>query len=78
MEDSPPLRNPKDIADHPESGFYMERRRILIVDDDVELVDFLKGRLEYQGYEVVVAYDGESGLRAVRAFCPHVVFDLIG
>ena len=55
----------------------MERRRILIVDDDVELVDFLKGRLEYEGYEVVVAYDGESGLRAVRAFCPPWLFYIL-
>jgi len=51
----------------------MERRRVLIVDDDVELVDFLRDRLEHEGYEVAAAYDGESGLGLVGVFRPHVV-----
>lgn len=36
--------------------------KILIVEDEVGIADFLKQGLEEEGYSVSVAYDGESGL----------------
>lgn len=36
--------------------------KILIVEDEVGIADFLKQGLEEEGYSVLVAYDGESGL----------------
>jgi two-component system response regulator ArlR len=36
--------------------------KILIVEDEVGIADFLKQGLEEEGYTVLVAYDGESGL----------------
>ncbi|MES2069177.1 MAG: response regulator transcription factor [Pseudomonadota bacterium] len=36
--------------------------RVLLVDDDVELVDMLKQYLEREGFEVTVAYNGEAGV----------------
>jgi len=48
--------------------------RILIIDDDHELVDLLKDGLEYKGYHVVTAYTGELGLEAVRLFKPQLIF----
>lgn len=38
------------------------RKRILIVDDDVEIVDTLQAALEASGYDVVFARDGTQGL----------------
>lgn len=35
---------------------------ILIVEDEVGIADFLKQGLEEEGYNVLIAYDGESGL----------------
>ena len=36
--------------------------KILIVEDEVGIADFLKQGLEKEGYTVLVAYDGEAGL----------------
>jgi DNA-binding response OmpR family regulator len=38
------------------------KKKILIVDDDVEIVDTLQAALEANGYEVVFARDGTHGL----------------
>ena len=40
--------------------------RILLVDDEARLTDLLKMELEVEGYEVVVAADGASGLFHAR------------
>ena len=37
-------------------------RKILVVDDEPDTVDLAKLVLEYEGYEVVVAYDGKEAL----------------
>ncbi|RKY04306.1 DNA-binding response regulator [Candidatus Poribacteria bacterium] len=49
------------------------RYRILIVDDDRDIVEFLKEYLEDEGYEVIAAYDGREGI--IRAFSdePHLI-----
>lgn len=41
-------------------------RKILIVEDDEELVDFLKDYLEKDGYKVIGTYDGKSALQLFR------------
>lgn len=38
--------------------------RILVVEDEKQNAKILKIELEYEGYEVVVAYDGKAGLQA--------------
>ena len=38
------------------------KQRILVVEDEIHIAKILKIELEYEGYEVVVAYDGKSGL----------------
>ncbi|MCC6899028.1 MAG: response regulator transcription factor [Polyangiaceae bacterium] len=43
------------------------RKRILIVEDDESITLGLRMNLEAEGYEVIVATDGESGLGAARA-----------
>ena len=36
--------------------------RILIVEDESSISDFVKGELEYEGYEVCIKEDGREGL----------------
>jgi len=53
-------------------------KKILVVDDEEQLVDMLKMRLRANGYEVITAYDGEEGLRKAREFKPDlIVLDII-
>jgi DNA-binding response OmpR family regulator len=47
--------------------------KILIVDDDPTLVDFLKLLLESEGYETRDAADGEGALQEIKRFEPEVV-----
>jgi DNA-binding response OmpR family regulator len=54
------------------------RQRILIVDDEMDLLTVLKFGLEAEGYEVVTASDGEQGLAAARQLVPDLmVLDLM-
>jgi two-component system response regulator ArlR len=40
--------------------------KILIVEDEIGIANFLKQGLEEEGYEVVVAHDGQSGLEMAQ------------
>ena len=54
------------------------KTRILIVDDEADLVSVLRIGLEIEGFEVIVASDGEEGLRKAREERPElVVLDLM-
>jgi two-component system, OmpR family, response regulator len=48
-------------------------RTILVVEDDANLLDLLRHNLLREGYEVVTARDGESGLAAARADKPDLL-----
>jgi two-component system alkaline phosphatase synthesis response regulator PhoP len=48
-------------------------KKILVVEDETELVAALKVRLETQDYEVVTAFDGEDGLRKAREEEPDLI-----
>jgi DNA-binding response OmpR family regulator len=53
-------------------------KRILIVDDEPTLVATLKYNLEREGYQVLTAADGESGLSLARSNRPDlIVLDLM-
>ncbi len=49
------------------------RPRVLVVDDEVDLVAVLRFGLEVEGFEVSVAYDGEAGLQLAQAESPDLV-----
>lgn len=52
--------------------------RILIVDDEKDIVDLVAYNLEKEGYEVLKAFDGEKALSIVRTKKPSlVVLDLM-
>ena len=53
-------------------------QRILVVDDDREIVRLLRAYLEQAGYQVFSAYDGETALHVIRRERPDlVVLDLM-
>ena len=49
------------------------RPRILVVDDDERIAASVRRALIYEGYDVVVAHDGEAALDAARADHPDIV-----
>jgi len=51
----------------------MLKKRILVVDDDKEVVRLMRGYLEQSGYEVLVAYNGESAMHIIRRESPDLV-----
>ena len=46
---------------------------ILVVDDDKDIVQTLKGNLELDGYEVSTALDGRTGLHIARTIRPDLI-----
>jgi len=57
----------------------MEKKaKILLVDDDVDFVEATKTILESKPYEVIVAYEGDEGLRKAREKNPDlIILDVI-
>jgi DNA-binding response OmpR family regulator len=56
----------------------MVKKKILIVDDEQDILDVLKYRLEANDYEVLVASDGQDGLNKARSEKPDlIVLDLM-
>jgi two-component system OmpR family response regulator len=52
--------------------------RILVVDDEQSITDFIALGLRHEGFDVRTAADGRAGLRVVDEFKPHlVVLDLM-
>jgi len=49
------------------------RTRILVIEDDEAIAEFVQLELEHRGLRVRCAYDGPSGLEAVEKFDPSVV-----
>jgi two-component system alkaline phosphatase synthesis response regulator PhoP len=50
-----------------------ERPKILLVDDDVDLVAVMKGTLESKPFEVIVAYNGKEGLEKAKKEKPDLI-----
>lgn len=48
-------------------------KRILIIDDEPDIVLLLKSRLESHGFNVESAYSGEEGLEKIKDFNPDVI-----
>ena len=50
------------------------RRRILVVEDEPDLLELYHGVLEAEGYRVMSAANGEEGVAMFRLFYPDLVF----
>jgi DNA-binding response OmpR family regulator len=56
----------------------MNNKKILVVDDEVDLVETLKFPLEMEGYQVLTSYNGEDGLNKARTENPDlIILDLM-
>ena len=51
----------------------MTKKKILIIDDEKEMVQLETMRLEAHGYDVVVSYEGETGLEKARTDKPDLI-----
>ncbi len=55
------------------AGSDAKGKRILLVDDDSEIVDSMRTVLESRGYQILVARDGNQGLAMAEADTPDLV-----
>lgn len=51
----------------------MNKQRVLVVDDDHEVVRLMRAYLERAGYEVLVAYEGETAVYTLRHEKPDLI-----
>ncbi len=51
----------------------MRVKRILIADDEMDIVETTKFMLESEGFEVLTAYDGEEALKIARSAYPDII-----
>ncbi len=51
----------------------MAKRKVLVVDDEPNILLSLEFILEEEGFDVATASDGEEALEAARGFCPEIV-----
>ncbi len=50
-----------------------DKKRILLVDDDAEIIDAMRYALESKGYTILVARDGNQGLAMAESDQPNLV-----
>lgn len=56
----------------------MDKKKILVIDDESSLVDMLSIRLEVNNYQVITACDGQEGLDKARNELPDlIILDLM-
>jgi CheY-like chemotaxis protein len=48
-------------------------KRILIIEDDQVVANVYRNKLAVEGYTTEVAFDGETGLKVMRIFKPHLI-----
>ncbi|MFN3550747.1 MAG: response regulator transcription factor [Endomicrobiia bacterium] len=51
----------------------MVQKKILIIEDDKDLVEIIKLHLEKEGYETDYAYDGQEALKKIDYFKPDLI-----
>ena len=52
----------------------MNRKKILIVDDDPDIIVSMKAVLESAGHEVETAYSGQECIDKFPVFLPDIIF----
>ena len=48
-------------------------RTILIVEDDIDLCEMMRDKLEAEGYKVIVAYTGIEGVASINSTAPDII-----
>ena len=54
------------------------RRRVLIIEDNIDAAESLRLLLSYSGHEIAVAYNGPEGIAKAREFRPEILLCDIG
>jgi len=69
----------QDIAsDEMTAKVQQDAKRILVVDDEDDLVLMISKALRYKGYEVIIANDGQEGLEKAKTETPDlIILDLM-
>lgn len=47
--------------------------KILVVDDEIAIVDLIKMELDFEGYQVETAFDGEEAVEKAKTFQPDLI-----
>jgi len=56
----------------------LKNKKVLIIDDEPELIESVRMRLEANGYNVIAAADGDEGVAKAKIECPDLILlDLI-
>lgn len=51
----------------------LSNKKILLVDDEIDILEFLSYNLKNEGYEVRVAKDGQEGVNIAKEFLPDLI-----
>ena len=51
----------------------LDRRRILVVDDEERMVRFIRMNLEHDGFQVGEAFNGKQAIQKIRDFTPDLI-----
>ena len=51
----------------------LSNKKILLVDDEIDILDFLSYNLKNEGYEVRVAKNGQEGVNITKEFLPDLI-----
>ncbi len=54
-------------------GFRVQKPRILVIDDEVEIANLIEKYLLREGYSVRVVYNGNTALEAAQEYEPHLI-----
>ena len=60
-------------SSHPKRVADVDRKRVLVIDDDLPLRGMLAAALRQHGFQVLLAGDGGEGQRALTIHQPHVI-----
>jgi DNA-binding response OmpR family regulator len=60
-------------SDRPKRVADIDRKRVLVIDDDLPLRGMLAAALRQHGFQVLLAGDGAEGQRALTIHQPHVI-----
>ncbi|QDU96860.1 response regulator transcription factor [Lignipirellula cremea] len=61
------------MTDEPRNDEPSDNKRVLLVDDDPEIIESLRYALETKGYTVLVARDGNQGLAMAERESPNLI-----
>jgi PAS domain S-box-containing protein len=73
-----PLTDPGSAAKGPQAKGPCPRRRVLVIEDNIDAAESLKEALELGDHDVSVAYNGLDGIQRARELKPDVVLCDIG